>query len=193
MPISVQNITKSFGNLNVLQNISFELGKGEIVGLLGLSGSGKSTLMKILAKSLQADLGEASINGCDLRTEKQNVQENIGYLPEHENLDVNISIKEYLTFTLDVDKTIESRIAAVIEQTELSPVIDTKIGQLSKIYRQRLGLARALLNDPAVLLLDEPTKGLDFNQQLEIRKLIRIISKEKTILLSTSIIQEVKA
>lgn len=193
MSITVKNITKSFGNQQVLHSISFKLNKGEIVGFLGPNGAGKSTMMKILTTYHQADDGEAKVNSFDVVTEKINVQKSIGYLPEHNPLYLDMYVKEYLAFNAEVYKTKKNRIAEVIEQTGLTPEVHKKIGQLSKGYRQRVGLAAALLHDPEVLILDEPTTGLDPNQLLEIRKLIRKIGKEKTILLSTNIMKEVEA
>jgi len=193
MSITVKNITKSFGNQKVLHGISFELNKGEIVGFLGPNGAGKSTMMKILTTYYQADEGEAKVNSFDVVVEKKSVQKSIGYLPEHNPLYLEMYVKEYLTFNAEVYKTDKNRIAEVIEQTGLTAEVHKKIGQLSKGYRQRVGLAAALLHDPDVLILDEPTTGLDPNQLLEIRKLIREIGKEKTILLSTHILKEVEA
>ncbi len=193
MSITVNNITKSFGNQKVLDGISFELDKGEIVGFLGPNGAGKSTMMKILTTYYPADEGEAHVNSFDVATEKKNVQKSIGYLAEHNPLYLDMYVKEYLAFNAEIYKTDKSRVAEVIEQTGLTPEVHKKIGQLSKGYRQRVGLAAALLHDPEVLILDEPTTGLDPNQLLEIRKLIREIGKEKTILLSTHVMKEVEA
>ncbi|QCW99013.1 gliding motility-associated ABC transporter ATP-binding subunit GldA [Aggregatimonas sangjinii] len=193
MSITVKNITKTFGTQKALDNVSFALHKGEIVGFLGPNGAGKSTMMKILTTYHQADVGEAHVNSFDVRNDIKNVQKSIGYLPEHNPLYLDMYVKEYLGFNADVYKTERSRIPEVIEQTGLTPEAHKKIGQLSKGYRQRVGLAAALLHDPEVLILDEPTTGLDPNQLLEIRKLIREIGKEKTILLSTHIMKEVEA
>ncbi len=193
MSITVKNITKSFGKQKVLHNISFKLNKGEIVGFLGPKGAGKSTMMKILTTYYQADEGAAYVNSFDVATEKKNVQKSIGYLPEHNPLYLEMNVKEILATIAEVHKTDKSRIAKVVEQTGLTTEVHEKIGQLSKGYRQRVGLAAALLHDPDVLILDEPTTGLDPNQLLEIRKLIREIGKEKTILLSTQITKEVEA
>ena len=193
MSITVNNISKSFGNQKVLHDISFALDKGEIVGFLGPNGAGKSTMMKILTTYHQADEGEAHVNSFDVASEKKKVQKSIGYLPEHNPLYLEMYVKEYLAFNAEVYKTDKSRIAMVIEQTGLTPEAHKKIGQLSKGYRQRVGLAAALLHNPDVLILDEPTTGLDPNQLLEIRKLIQEIGKEKTILLSTHIMKEVEA
>ncbi len=193
MSITVQHISKSFGSQKALNNISFSLKKGEIVGFLGPNGAGKSTMMKILTTYHKADDGEASVNAYDVLTQKKEVQKSIGYLPEHNPLYLDMYVKEYLEFNAYVYKVDNTRIAEVIHQTGLTPEAHKKIGQLSKGYRQRVGLAAALLHDPEVLILDEPTTGLDPNQLLEIRKLIREIGKEKTILLSTHIMKEVEA
>ncbi|PKA99162.1 protein involved in gliding motility GldA [Flavobacteriaceae bacterium MAR_2009_75] len=193
MSIVVKNISKTFGTQKALDRISFTLEKGEIVGFLGPNGAGKSTMMKILTTYHQADEGEAQVNSFDVSTHKKDVQRSIGYLPEHNPLYLEMYVKEYLAFNADVYKTDKNRIAEVIEQTGLSPEAHKKIGQLSKGYRQRVGLAAALLHDPEVLILDEPTTGLDPNQLIEIRKLIKEIGKEKTILLSTHIMKEVEA
>lgn len=193
MSITVTNISKSFGAQKVLQHISFELKKGEIVGFLGPNGAGKSTMMKILTTYHLADEGQAKVNSFDVVADKRKVQQSIGYLPEHNPLYLDLYVKEYLEFNADIYKTDKKRIAEVIEQTGLTPEVGKKIGQLSKGYRQRVGLAAALLHDPDVLILDEPTTGLDPNQLLEIRKLIRDIGAKKTILLSTHIMKEVEA
>jgi ABC-2 type transport system ATP-binding protein len=193
MSITVQNISKSFGKQKALNDVSFDIQKGEIVGFLGPNGAGKSTLMKILTTYHRADIGEALVNGHDVVSEAREVQKSIGYLPEHNPLYLELYVVEYLEFNADVYKVSRDRIQEVIIQTGLSPESHKKIGQLSKGYRQRVGLAAALLHDPDVLILDEPTTGLDPNQLLEIRKLIKEIGKEKTILLSTHIMKEVEA
>src|SRR5690606_23422375 len=163
------------------------------VGFLGPNGAGKSTMMKILTTYYNLDRGSAEVNSFDVAKEAQNVQKSIGYLPEHNPLYLEMYVKEYLEFNAEVYKVEKERIQIVIEQTGLTPEAHKKIGQLSKGYRQRVGLAAALLHDPKVLILDEPTTGLDPNQLLEIRKLIKQIGKEKTILLSTHIMKEVEA
>ncbi len=193
MSISVKNISKSFGSQKVLNAVSFEIKKGEIVGFLGPNGAGKSTMMKILNTYHNADEGEAFVNGYDVKSDKKNVQQRIGYLPEHNPLYLDMYVKEYLNFNANVYNTPKIRIAEVVEQTGLAPEAHKRIGQLSKGYRQRVGLAAALLHNPEVLILDEPTTGLDPNQLLEIRKLIKQIGSEKTILLSTHIMKEVEA
>lgn len=193
MSITVKNITKTFGQQKALNNVSFSIKKGEIVGFLGPNGAGKSTMMRILTTYYKADSGDAEVNGHDVLTAERAVQESIGYLPEHNPLYLEMYVKEYLAFNADVYKVPKSKIEEVIEQTGLTPEAHKKIGQLSKGYRQRVGLAAALLHDPEVLILDEPTTGLDPNQLIEIRKMIRNIGKEKTILLSTHIMKEVEA
>ena len=193
MSIIANNITKFFGKQKALNKVSFTIEKGEVVGFLGPNGAGKSTMMKILTTYHTADEGKAEVNSFDVQSEKKNVQKSIGYLPEHNPLYLDMYVKEYLAFNAEVYKVDKQRINTVIEQTGLTPEANKKIGQLSKGYRQRVGLAAALLHDPEVLILDEPTTGLDPNQLLEIRKLIREIGKEKTILLSTHIMKEVEA
>jgi len=192
MSISVQNITKTFGNQKALNGISFRIQKGEIVGFLGPNGAGKSTMMRILTTYYRADEGDATINGFDVKNESR-VQKSIGYLPEHNPLYLDMYVREYLTFCAAVHKTPKSRISEVIEQTGLTPEAHKKIHQLSKGYRQRVGLAAALIHNPQVLILDEPTTGLDPNQLIQIRTLIREIGRDKTILLSTHIMKEVEA
>ena len=193
MSITVRNITKIFGKQKALNEVSFEIKKGEIVGFLGPNGAGKSTMMRILTTYSKADSGEAKVNDFDVSTEERSVQRSIGYLPEHNPLYLDMYVKEYLKFNAEVYRVHKERITEVIEQTGLLPEAHKKIGQLSKGYRQRVGLAAALLHDPEVLILDEPTTGLDPNQLLEVRKLIRAIGKEKTILFSTHIMKEVEA
>jgi len=193
MSLKVINISKSFGSQKALNNVSFEIKKGEIVGFLGPNGAGKSTMMKILTTYSKADKGEAFVNEYDVLSKPREVQKCIGYLPEHNPLYKDMYVKEYLAFNAEVYKISKKRIITVIEQTGLSPEAHKKIGALSKGYQQRVGLASALLHDPEVLILDEPTTGLDPNQLIEIRKLIKQISEKKTILLSTHIMKEVEA
>jgi ABC-2 type transport system ATP-binding protein len=193
MSIEVEHLTKSYGKQIAIKDVSFRIKKGEIVGFLGPNGAGKSTLMKILTTYLKADEGEALVNGYNVGTDTRNVQKSIGYLPEHNPLYLEMYVKEYLQFNAEVYKVSKDRIEEVIEQIDLSQEAHKKIGQLSKGFRQRVGLAAALLHNPQVLILDEPTTGLDPNQLQEIRKLIREIGKDKTILLSTHIMKEVEA
>jgi ABC-2 type transport system ATP-binding protein len=193
MSIAVNNISKSYGAQKALDNISFSVHKGEIVGFLGPNGAGKSTLMKILTTYIHPDDGSATVNGHDINTEKKAVQLSIGYLPEHNPLYLDLYVKEYLAFNADVYKVAKSRIEEVIQLTGLSTESHKKIGQLSKGFRQRVGLANALLHNPDVLILDEPTTGLDPNQLIEIRNVIKNVGKDKTVFLSTHIMQEVEA
>lgn len=193
MSIEVKNISKSYGAQRALDNISFSVNKGEIVGFLGPNGAGKSTLMKILTTYITADEGSASVNGHDVNASQKAVQLSIGYLPEHNPLYLDLYVREYLAFNADVYKVATSRIEEVIQLTGLSSESHKKIGQLSKGYRQRVGLANALLHNPDVLILDEPTTGLDPNQLIEIRNVIKNAGKDKTVFLSTHIMQEVEA
>lgn len=193
MSIEVAHLSKRFGSQQALDDISFSIRKGEVVGFLGPNGAGKSTLMKILTTYHKADSGTARVNGYDVLTQPREVQRSLGYLPEHNPLYLELYVKEYLAFNASVYSVPKTRIEEVIAQTGLGPEAHKKIGQLSKGYRQRVGLAAALLHEPEVLILDEPTTGLDPNQLLEIRKLIREVGAEKTILLSTHIMKEVEA
>jgi ABC-2 type transport system ATP-binding protein len=193
MSIEVNNISKSYGAQKALDNISFSIKKGEIVGFLGPNGAGKSTLMKILTTYINADEGSAMVNGHDVNTNQKAVQLSIGYLPEHNPLYLDLYVREYLAFNADVYKVAKSRIEEVIQLTGLTTESHKKIGQLSKGYRQRVGLANALLHNPDVLILDEPTTGLDPNQLIEIRNVIKNAGKDKTVFLSTHIMQEVEA
>jgi ABC-2 type transport system ATP-binding protein len=193
MSIEVQAITKKYGEQTALNNISFSVQKGEIVGFLGPNGAGKSTLMKILTTYMSSDSGSAMVGGYDIVNEAEKVQRLTGYLPEHNPLYLDMYIREYLMFSASVYNVSKSKVEEVIELTGLTPEVHKKIGQLSKGYRQRVGLANALLHNPEVLILDEPTTGLDPNQLVEIRQLIKNIGKDKTVFLSTHIMQEVEA
>jgi ABC-2 type transport system ATP-binding protein len=193
MSIKVIQLTKVYGQQKALNNVSFEVGKPEIVGFLGPNGAGKSTMMKILTSFLDATEGSAEINGYDVVKETKEIQQSIGYLPEHNPLYLEMYVREYLDFNSKVFNVDESRIDVVIELTGLQHEIHKKIGQLSKGFRQRVGLANALLHDPEVLILDEPTTGLDPNQLMDIRNLIKKIGTEKTVFLSTHIMQEVES
>ncbi|OBX25206.1 ABC-2 type transport system ATP-binding protein [Gelidibacter algens] len=193
MSIEVNHLTKLYGNQKALNNISFKIDKGEIVGFLGPNGAGKSTMMKILTTYIDATEGEAKVNDFDVQKNARDVQKRVGYLPEHNPLYLDMYVKEYLTFNANVYKIDKDRISDVITLTGLTLEAHKKIGQLSKGYRQRVGLASALLHDPEVLILDEPTTGLDPNQLVEIRQLIKSLGKEKTVFLSTHIMQEVEA
>ena len=193
MSITVENISKNYGNQKALDNVSFSVKKGEIVGFLGPNGAGKSTLMKILTTFLTADSGTAIVNKYDVNSSQKEVQKSVGYLPENNPLYLDLYVREYLAFNADLHKVVKSRIEEVIALTGLTLESHKKIGELSKGYRQRVGLATALLHNPDVMILDEPTTGLDPNQLVEIRDLIKNIGKDKTVFLSTHIMQEVEA
>ncbi len=195
MSIVVSNITKTYGNQRALDNVSFEVNTSEVVGFLGPNGAGKSTMMKILTCFIPQTSGKASVCGFDVAEDSLEVRKNVGYLPEHNPLYLDMYVKEYLEFIAGLHqlKNVKQRISEMIEMTGLQLEQKKKIGALSKGYRQRVGLAQALIHDPKVLILDEPTTGLDPNQLAEIRTLIIEIGKQKTILLSTHIMQEVEA
>lgn len=195
MSIKVENITKSYKNQKALNNINFEIASGEIVGLLGPNGAGKSTIMKIICSYITQDKGNVEV--CGLNTIENSIasKNKIGYLPEHNPLYLDMYVKEFLSFISDIHKlkNKKDRIEEIIEITGLNPEKNKKISELSKGYRQRVGIASALIHDPEVLILDEPTTGLDPNQLKEIRNLIKYIGKTKTVMLSTHIMQEVEA
>ena len=182
MSVDLQNITKIYGEQKALDNVSLSIGKGEITGLLGPNGAGKSTIMKIISCFLPPNSGTAKVHDLNVMTEPQLVKAKIGYLPEHNPLYPEMYVREYLHYIAGIYKikdNIEEKINKVIEQTGLGIEQNKKIGALSKGYRQRVGLAQALIHDPEVLILDEPTTGLDPNQLLEIRELIKTVGKEK--------------
>ena len=193
MSININKVNKFYGKQQVLSDVSFSLKKGEIVGFLGPNGAGKSTLMKIITCYLEQDSGKVQV--CYLDTLEQNlkVKAKIGYLPEHNPLYIDMYIKEYLTFVGRIYKVenLNNRITKIIQQTGLTAEQSKKIGELSKGFKQRVGLAAALIHNPEILILDEPTTGLDPNQLVEIRSLIKEVGKDKTVLLSTHIMQEV--
>lgn len=196
MSISVHQITKIYDTQKALDEVSFEVQKGEVVGLLGPNGAGKSTLMKILTCFIPPTSGEAKVNGYDILEESIHVRKSIGYLPENNPLYLEMYVREYLRFIAGlhgIGGDIDKKVSEMISLTGLGPEQRKKIGALSKGYRQRVGLAQALINDPQVLILDEPTSGLDPNQLVGIRNLIKETGKEKTIILSTHIMQEVEA
>lgn len=195
MSIIVQNITKLYGNQTALNQVSFSVGKNEIVGFLGPNGAGKSTMMKILTGYIPPDGGVAEVMGFNVETNSLDVRQRIGYLPEHNPLYLEMYVKEFLSFTaslFNIDNR-ANRVKELIGMTGLEREQHKKIGALSKGYRQRVGLAQALIHNPAVLILDEPTTGLDPNQLEEIRSLIKQLGQEKTVMLSTHIMQEVEA
>jgi len=193
--IKVEDISKFYGTQEALSHINFEAKKGEIIGFLGPNGAGKSTMMKILTAYISASSGKAYVAGFDVEEDAIEVKKRVGYLPEHNSLYTDMYVKEYLTFIAGLYKVknIKSRVEEVIHLVRLEIEQHKKIEELSKGYRQRVGLAAAIIHDPEVLILDEPTTGLDPNQLSEIRSLIMKIGKEKTVLLSTHIMQEVEA
>jgi ABC-2 type transport system ATP-binding protein len=197
MSIEVRHLSKTYGEQKALDDISFSVGKGEIVGFLGPNGAGKSTTMKILTAYLPATSGEAFVCGKEVARHSLEIQRMIGYLPESNPLYPDMYVREYLWFVAGMyrmpDRQRKRRIDEMIAQTGLQPECHKKIGALSKGYRQRVGLAQALIHDPEVLIMDEPTSGLDPNQLAEIRQLIRSLGENKTVLLSTHIMQEVQA
>lgn len=195
MSIIVKNVTKIYGDQKALDDVSFEIEKGHIVGFLGPNGAGKSTMMKIITCFIPQTSGEVKVCGFDVTEEPIDVKRNVGYLPEHNPLYLDMYVKEYLDFTAGVYKVQnrKDRVKEMIDMVGLGLEQNKKIGALSKGYRQRVGLAQAMIHDPEVLILDEPTTGLDPNQLEEIRNLIKQIGKEKTIMLSTHIMQEVEA
>jgi ABC-2 type transport system ATP-binding protein len=195
MSIEVKGLTKNYGEQKAVNNVSFAVGRGEIVGFLGPNGAGKSTTMKIITGYLAADAGQAVVCGIDVNTSPLEAKAKIGYLPEANPLYFEMYVREYLDFIADVHKVPNKKqqVEKVIETVGLSPESKKKIGQLSKGYKQRVGLAAALIHDPEVLVLDEPTTGLDPNQILEIRELIRKLGVNKTVIFSSHILQEVEA
>jgi ABC-2 type transport system ATP-binding protein len=197
MSISIKNLTKTYGQQKAVDDISFEVQAGEIVGFLGPNGAGKSTTMKIVTGYLAASGGSVSVNGFDVKTQSLDVRKHIGYLPEHNPLYLEMYVKEFLQFVgslYDIKGTaLKNRVADMIELCGLGLEQHKKIGQLSKGYRQRVGLAQALIHNPSVLILDEPTTGLDPNQIVEIRNVIKNVGRDKTVLFSSHIMQEIEA
>ncbi|WP_127128324.1 gliding motility-associated ABC transporter ATP-binding subunit GldA [Pseudoflavitalea rhizosphaerae] len=195
MSIEVKGLTKNYGEQKAVNDVSFAIGRGEIVGFLGPNGAGKSTTMKIITGYLAADAGQAVVCGIDVMERPLEAKAKIGYLPEANPLYFDMYVREYLDFIADVHKVQNKKqtIGKVIETVGLTPESKKKIGQLSKGYKQRVGLAAALIHDPEVLVLDEPTTGLDPNQILEIRELIRTLGVNKTVIFSSHILQEVEA
>ncbi len=197
MSIKVKNLTKIYGSQKALDNISFEINEGEIVGFLGPNGAGKSTTMKILAGYLAATNGDVEICGFNVVIDPISVKQNIGYLPEHNPLYTEMYVREFLSFIGELyglkGINLKNKVNEVIDLVGLGVEQNKKIEQLSKGYRQRVGLAQALIHDPKVLILDEPTTGLDPNQLVEIRNVIKAAGQNKAVLFSTHIMQEVEA
>src|ERR1044072_3051332 len=196
MSIQVTQLSKTYGEQKAVDNISFTLNKGEIVGFLGPNGAGKSTTMKMITGYLPPTGGQAMVSGFDVSKDPLEVGKRVGYLPESNPLYYDMYVKEFLSFVANVHQlgnTAQERIRNVIALTGLGPESKKKIGALSKGYKQRVGLAQALLHDPEVLILDEPTSGLDPNQLADIRQVIKNLGNNKTVILSTHIMQEVEA
>jgi len=196
MSIQVKEVSKFYGKQKALDQLSFEISDAEVVGFLGPNGAGKSTMMKIITGFLPQSSGDVFVNGLNVMEHSLEIRKQIGYLPEHNPLYLDLYVKEYLEYVAGIyklGKNKRKRVAEMIDLTGLGLEQNKKIGALSKGYRQRVGLAQALIHDPRVLILDEPTTGLDPNQLVEVRQLIQNIGKEKTVMLSTHIMQEVEA
>lgn len=195
MSISITSLSKNYGTQKAVNNISFKVQKGEIVGFLGPNGAGKSTTMKMITGYLDADAGEIEVCGIDVAKNNIESKKKIGYLPEANPLYFEMYVREYLLFNAGIHqlKNADEKVEAIIKTVGLSLEANKKIGQLSKGYKQRVGLAAALIHDPEVLILDEPTSGLDPNQIIEIRNVIKALAKDKTVLFSSHILQEVEA
>lgn len=193
MSLQIQHLTKKFGEQIALNDININIQKNEIVGLLGPNGAGKSTLMKSITGVLKIDEGQILFHNKDISTHSIESKKNIGFLPENNPLYQEMYVKEYLQFVANIHHISKQRIEEVIDLVGITPEKSKKISQLSKGYKQRVGIAQAILHQPDLLILDEPTNGLDPNQIIEIRNLIKKISQEKTIILSTHIMQEVEA
>lgn len=195
MSILINNLTKVYGTQKALDNVSLSIGDGEIVGLLGPNGAGKSTMMKILTCFIPPTSGEVKVCGYDIFDSPMETKRSIGYLPEQNPLYYDMFVREFLGFVAGIHKiqNRKQRVEEIIELTGLTKEVNKKISALSKGYKQRVGIAQALIHDPKVLILDEPTTGLDPNQLVEIRNLIKQVGQTKTVLLSTHIMQEVEA
>ena len=193
MSLQIINLTKKFGEQIALNTINIEINNNEIIGLLGPNGAGKSTLMKSIVGALKIDQGAILFDGKDIRENEIAVKKKMGFLPENNPLYREMYVKEYLNFVAELHQISKERIDEVIDLVGITPEKSKKISQLSKGYQQRVGLAQAILHSPDLLILDEPTNGLDPNQIIEIRNVIKQIGKEKTVILSTHIMQEVEA
>ncbi|WP_312311387.1 ABC transporter ATP-binding protein [Empedobacter brevis] len=193
MGIIIKDLVKKYGEQLALNNVSFSINNGEVVGLLGPNGAGKSTLMKSITNAIHTDSGEILVNELNVSTQPIASKKLIGFLQENNPLYMDMYVKEYLEFVTNIRNVPPSKIEEVIEKVGLTPEKHKKIHQLSKGYKQRVGLAQAIISSPEILILDEPTNGLDPNQIIEIREVIREIGKQKTVILSTHIMQEVEA
>ncbi|OWK73778.1 multidrug ABC transporter ATP-binding protein [Flavobacteriaceae bacterium JJC] len=193
MSLQIINLNKKFGSQTALNQINIEIGNSEIIGLLGPNGAGKSTLMKSIVGALKINEGQILFNGKDITEHDIETKKNMGFLPENNPLYPEMYVKEYLNFVAEIHKISKERIDEVIELVGITPEKSKKISQLSKGYKQRVGLAQAILHSPDLLILDEPTNGLDPNQIIEIRNVIKEIGQQKTVILSTHIMQEVEA
>lgn len=193
MGIIIDKLSKSYGSQKALDSVSFSIKSGEVVGLLGPNGAGKSTLMKSVTGAILPDSGDIKVNEFSVLNHPLQTKKLIGFLPENNPLYYEMYVREYLKFVGNIRNEKKERIEEVLKKVGLTPESHKKIGQLSKGYKQRVGLAQAILSNPEILILDEPTNGLDPNQILEIREIIREIGKEKTVILSTHIMQEVEA
>ncbi|WP_068596208.1 ABC transporter ATP-binding protein [Vaginella massiliensis] len=193
MGIIIKDLSKSYGQQQALRNVSFSIKKGEVVGLLGPNGAGKSTLMKCITNAIEPDAGEVLVDDFSIKNNPLHTKKLIGFLQENNPLYTEMYVKEYLQFVANMRGVKKENIDTLIDRVGLTPEKNKKIQQLSKGYKQRVGLAQAILSSPEILILDEPTNGLDPNQIIEIRELIREIGREKTVILSTHIMQEVEA
>lgn len=193
MSLEIKNLTKKFGEQKALYNVNVEIKKNEIIGLLGPNGAGKSTLMKSIVGALKIDEGEIFFDGKNISKNETEAKQKMGFLPENNPLYNEMYVKEYLNFVADIHQVSKEKVDEIIELVGITPEKTKKISQLSKGYKQRVGLAQAILHAPDLLILDEPTNGLDPNQIIEIRNVIKEIGKEKTVILSTHIMQEVEA
>ncbi len=191
--LELKEVSKSYEKQTVVNSISFDAKEGEIVGFLGVNGAGKSTSMKMITGFIKPDKGSIAVDGINVNENPIQAQHKIGYLPEHNPLYLDMYVREYLHFQADLYKVDKKNIDDVIEKVGLTSEIHKKIHQLSKGYRQRVGLASAILHNPKILILDEPTTGLDPNQLVEIRELIKELGKDKLVLLSSHIMQEIEA
>lgn len=194
MAISIQNVSKKFGNQMALSNVSLEVPPAQVLGLLGPNGAGKSTLMRLISGYFPATDGTVSVCGFDVLGQPMEARSCVGYLPEHNPIHTDMYVREYLEYTAGLHgiKDVSAAVTSMIEKVGLTPESHKLIGQLSKGYRQRVGIAQALIHDPKVLILDEPTSGLDPIQLVDIRELIREVGRDRTVILSTHIMQEVE-